>query len=135
MTVRGNVLLTPASLTLPDEKTLEARLLLDTGSNLGVSLNSPFVRRHQLVERFPTNRATASVGINGVVASPLVALHSIALGASLIKAPSVALSRETAGLNASTSFDGILGADVLRHFRVVVDYPGRRLFLHPNPSR
>jgi hypothetical protein len=129
VTVRRNVLLTPAALTLPDGGTLTARLLVDTGSNLGLTLNSPFVRRHRLADRFPSRRTAASAGINGLVTSPLMTLASLSIGDTAIRKPEAALSRDTAGLNASEAFDGILGADLLRRFTVVVDYPGRRLLL------
>jgi hypothetical protein len=131
VTVHRNVLLAPATLTLPDGDTLAARLLVDTGSNLGLTLNTPFVRRHRLGERFPSRRMTASAGINGLVSSPLMTLTSVSIGETTIRRPDAALSQETTGLNASESFDGILGADLLRGFTVVVDYPARRLILRP----
>ena len=69
------------------------------------------------------------MGINGLVTSPVMTLASISIGDKAIPRPDAALSRDTAGLNASEAFDGILGADLLRRFTVVVDYPGRRLLL------
>jgi hypothetical protein len=135
VTVRRNVLLAPATLTLPDGGTLAARLLVDTGSNLGLTLNTPFVRRHRLAARFPSRRMTASAGINGLVSSPLTTLTSLSIGETTIRQPDAALSQESTGLNASESFDGILGADLLRRFTVVVDYPARRLILRPSRPR
>ena len=129
ITVRSNVLLAPASLTLPDGSVQTARLLIDTGSNLGLTLTSPFVAKHRLVERFPSRRATASAGINGVVASPLITLDAFSIGNAAFGRVDTALSRGTSGLNASQAFDGLVGADLLRHFRVVIDYPGRRMYL------
>jgi predicted aspartyl protease len=131
VTVHRNVLLAPATLTLPDGGTLAARLLVDTGSNLGLTLNTPFVRRHRLAERFPSRRMTASAGINGLVSSPLMTLTSMSIGETAIHQPDAALSQEATGLNASESFDGILGAELLRRFTVIVDYPARRLLLRP----
>lgn len=135
VTTRGNVLLAPASLRLADGTSLPSRLLVDTGSNQGLTLTSPFVRRHRLIERFPSRRATASAGIGGIVTSTLVTLSSLSIGEAHFRQPDAALSRETTGLHASDSFDGILGADLLRHFTVVVDYPGRRIFLRPATRR
>ena len=129
MTLARNVLLAPVSLALPDGGALTARLLIDTGSNLGLSLNTPFVTRHRLTERFQSRRATASVGINGLVASQLVTFSSMSIGQARIREPDAALSRAPDGLNATDAFDGILGADLLRRFTLAVDYPGRRLLL------
>jgi hypothetical protein len=137
VTIGGNVLLAPAALTLPDGSVQTARLLIDTGSNLGLTLTSPFVRQHRLVERFPSRRATAAAGINGLVASPLVTLGALSIGEAGFGRVDVALSRDASGLNASAAFEGIIGADLLRHFRVIVDYPGRRIYLarHPHAAR
>ena len=129
ITVRGNVLLAPATIALPDDSRLSARLLIDTGSNGSLTLTSPFVRRHDLAARFRSRRASAAIGINGMSVSPVIGLTSIAFGDTLIPAPDAALSDAASGLHASPDFDGILGAEVLRRFRVLVDYPRRRLTL------
>lgn len=126
-----NRLLAPATLTLPDGELLSARLLIDTGSNTRLILNAPFVRRHRLIERFPSSTLTASYGINGLTTSSLITARLLALGAATIEHPNTGLSRETSGLHASADFDGIIGAELLKAFRVVVDYPRRQLILEP----
>jgi predicted aspartyl protease len=140
ITARGNVLLAPATLSLPDRSQVPARLLIDTGSNGSLTLTRPFVDRHGLAARFGSSlRASAALGVNGMTVSPVIRLESIAFGASVIRAPDAALSRAAAGLHASADFDGILGAELLRAFRVVVDYPRRRMQLRdsirPESSR
>jgi hypothetical protein len=126
-TLEGNVLVAPAAITLPDGERVTARLLIDTGSNGALTLTSPFVRQHDLVARFPARRANAAVGINGTVFSPVIALTSVAFGDAVIARPNAALSNATAGLDASTDFDGIIGAELLRQFTVTIDYPRRRI--------
>lgn len=128
-TLEGNVLVAPATIALPDGQRVTARLLIDTGSNGALTLTSPFVRRHDLVARFPSRQANAAVGINGAVFSPVIALTSVAFGDAVIARPNAALSSATAGLDASTDFDGIIGAELLRQFTVTIDYPRRRLIL------
>ena len=128
ITVHGNVLLAPATLTLPDGSSVTSRLLIDSGSNGSLTLTTPFVRRHGL-DRFPPLRASAAIGINGMLVSPVIQLKSIAFGPTIIARPDAALSTAQSGLHASADFDGILGAELLRAFRVVIDYPGRRLRL------
>jgi predicted aspartyl protease len=130
-TVEGNVLLAPATLTLPDQTQALARLLIDTGSNGALTLTSPFVRRHQLTPRLQGHEMNLAVGVNGTVVSPVVVLPSLAFGAALIAMPKAALSQATAGLVASTDFDGIIGAELLRQFNITIDYPRRLLTLSP----
>ncbi len=57
-TLEGNVLVAPATITLPDGKRVTARLLIDTGSNGALTLTSPFVRQHDLVAQFPSLEPT-----------------------------------------------------------------------------
>ena len=130
-TLEGNVLVAPAIITLPDGERVTARLLIDTGSNGALTLTSPFVRQHDLVARFPSRQRNAAVGINGTVFSPVVALTSVAFGDAAIARPNAALSSATTGLDASTDFDGIIGAELLRQFTVTIDYPRRRLIFSP----
>ena len=121
----GNVLLAPATLTLPNSETLPVRLLIDTGSSSGLSLNAPFARTHRLEERFPSRELSVAVGINGTT------IRGVMWGGRLSLAPGhdleapATLSHATADLSASRDFDGILGADWLRQIRLVIDY-GRR---------
>jgi predicted aspartyl protease len=133
VTIDGNLLLAPAVLTLADGDVIHARLLVDTGSNSRLSLNSPFVRQHRLAERFPSAGMTATLGINGLVASPVIRLRSLALGAVVFDRPEVALSRVAKGLNAGDEFDGIVTADLLHAFRMVIDYPAGSLILERGP--
>jgi predicted aspartyl protease len=134
-TLEGNVLVAPAAITLPDGRRVSARLLIDTGSNGALTLTSPFVRQHDLVAPFRSNQANAAVGINGTVFSPVVTLTSVAFGDAVIARPNAALSKATTGLDASTDFDGIIGAELLRQFTVTIDYPRRRIiFSAPGPA-
>jgi hypothetical protein len=46
----------------------------------------------------------------------------------------VELSRDKTGLFASSDFDGILGGEMLRRFKVIFDYSRQRVILEPNPQ-
>ena len=127
ITVEGNVLLAPATVTLTDGSTITARLLIDTGSSGALALTTPFVQKHQLAERFESRRASVTVGINGMAYSPVIGLASLMFGEAVISRPNASLSQVTNGLSASSDFDGIIGADLLRRYTVTVDYPRRRL--------
>jgi predicted aspartyl protease len=130
-TIDGNVLIAPATLTLPDQQRLTARLLIDTGSNGGLTLTSPFVRDHQLPQRFPSRQINLAVGVNGTVTSPVIVLPSIAFGDAAMPSVNAALSQATTGLDASDDFDGLIGAELLRRFTLTIDYPRRLLILSP----
>jgi len=126
-TLEGNVLLAPSTVTFTDGTSSTAMLLIDTGSNGALTLTTPFVKYHRLSERFRSQRASATVGISGMVFSPVITLGSVAFGQAVITEPNATLSTATAGLNASEDFDGIIGAELLRRFVVTIDYPRRRM--------
>ena len=127
----GNRLVVPAQLTLSDGEVLDARLLVDTGSSSGVSLNTPFVEEHRLEARFPSTELSAAVGVSGMTVRAVMYLAEVSVGPVGLGVGRVALSRDTSGLSASAEFDGIIGAAVLRRFRLVVDYPRRVVVLVP----
>jgi predicted aspartyl protease len=129
ITVTGNVLIAPAMALFADGTQAPAGLLIDTGSSGALTFTTPFVKRHQLTERFKSNKASATVGISGMVFSPVITLGAVRFGEAVVRQPNASLSQATAGLNASEAFDGIIGAELLRRFTVTVDYPGRRLRL------
>ena len=129
----GNRLVVPAQLALSDGGTLDVRLLVDTGSSSGVSLNTPFAASHRLEARFPSAELSAAVGVNGMTVRAVMHVSGLSVGATDMGVTRVALSRATTGLSASTEFDGVIGAAVLRRFRVVIDYPRRRMALDPLP--
>jgi predicted aspartyl protease len=125
----GNRLVVPAELTLSNGERLRARLLIDTGSSSGISLNTPFAARHRLEERFAGAELSAAMGVNGMAVRAVMRVSGVSIGPVALPATRVALSRDQVGLSASTDFDGTLGAAVLRHFAMIVDYPRQELAL------
>jgi hypothetical protein len=129
-TLEGNVLLAPSALTFSDGTTSTAMLLIDTGSSGALTLTTPFVKYHRLNERFQSQKASATIGISGMVFSPVITLGSVAFGRAVITQPNATLSLATAGLNASADFDGIIGAELLRRLgTLTIDYPRRKFFV------
>jgi hypothetical protein len=128
-----NHLIATADLALPDGRTIEARLLVDSGHSGGFALHAPFVSAWRLDEVFPmvpgpSLNLRVTVGVGGAVStSRVVTFESISVGGATLQKPDVALGSTAAGLEDSSSFDGLVGADILRRFRVVIDYPRRRI--------
>jgi len=114
--------------TLADDTTFTTEMLIDTGSTARSSFNSPLVERMRL-QRFPSLGMTASLGVNGLTAASVIRLRSIALGNLVFEQPELAIPTAAAGISADSTFGGLLTPDLLGSFRMVVDYPARRLFL------
>jgi predicted aspartyl protease len=111
---------------------VEAFLMVDTGVRV-TTFNSPFSKTNKLVEQSPKSLATMTgFGINGASWGTIGRVQAIELGSIRIENPVVDFSTDTAGALSSDRFAGILGADMLRRFHVVFDYPGQRMILEKN---
>jgi hypothetical protein len=128
---RGNVFVR-ANAVLPNGERVPGKFLVDTGWRAALSLNSPLVRDHKLRVMTTTVVATTGVGIGGPVTNPIGRINALEIGRYAIKNLVADFSEATSGLQSQNDFAGIIGAEVLRRFTVVFDYPQRRMFLQPN---
>ncbi len=116
---------------------IPARFLIDSGAGLAVSLNTPFVNKHELLTRAgPKFRASVGWGLGGEVVHDVCRLDWVELGpeggAVRIDRPVSALSQDKAGALAGSNFEGLIGGDVLCRYTVIFDGTRRRMILEPN---
>ena len=134
LTMRGEYLFVSAKIEMPGRAPLEGQFLVDTGGGLvTVILNAPFARSRNLPD--PTKRAILDrslSGLGGEVRLLVSRATSFALGKIAIREPIVYVSQDRGGALASSNFDGVIGGEILRRFKVIFDYPRRRLILEPN---
>jgi PDZ domain-containing protein/aspartyl protease len=110
---------------------------LDTGSG-GTVISAPIVKAHNLLKvvatKVPNPRRTPLTdGVNGQVFETTTArIDAIKLGNLVIDHPLVALSTDSDGVFAMEDIGVNLGGNILRRFKVIVDYPGDRVILEPN---
>jgi hypothetical protein len=128
---RGNIFV-KAAIFLPNAERIEGRFLVDTAWRSALSLSTSFVRKHKLLAMTRTIMATAGVGIGGPTQDPIGRIGSLELGRYTIKDPFTEFSESKTGVLADDGFSGIIGAEVLRRFTVIFDYPNHRMILEPN---
>ncbi|MGA7613745.1 MAG: aspartyl protease family protein [Thermoanaerobaculia bacterium] len=122
-----------ATLDLPDGRSLDARMLVDTGDRGAVSLNRPYIESQHLLASIPhTIDAPLGMGVGGLTHQLLGRISAIHLGPWTVTSPITSFSQDTAGANANPDLDGAIGGEVLRRFTLFVDYPHKRLLLRPN---
>ncbi len=112
---------------------MPVELSVDTGARDSLTLNSPFVRDHDLVARY----AAAAEGVTGWgVGGPARARPArfgvLKLGGLEVGGIAGALFTGDKGSFASRDQAGNLGAGVLRRFTVSFDYAHRKMYLAPN---
>ena len=131
--LEGNNPVVTAILTLPGGDEVRGRFVVDTGAGGSILyLARSFVDRNHLIGR-GLRWVPDSVGLQAA------RIERFSLGAWKIEKP-VIRQFPARGFGGGPEPDGLIGAEFLRRFRVLVDYAGTRIALTPNsryeePSR
>lgn len=113
---------------------VRGNFIADTGVRSAVSFNTPFGEANQLL-RFAGKTIQAPLGGGSMVRESRQAVGrvpALRLGRFTIRNPIAIFFRDRGGVLASPEFDGVIGGEILRRFKVVYDYSRRRMILEPN---
>ena len=127
--VRDGVPFVDGTIELADGGELSGRFVLDTGMRNAVSLATPFVVRHGLVQRMGPTVSTRIAGLGGVSDFRVGRVEAIAFGRVRVPRPPVEFDPEGAGIAGSDDYAGAIGSALLRRFVVTVDLRRERLYL------
>ena len=123
-----------ARLKLPGREALDVLFGIDTGDGGSMGLNSPFVTRRKLIESMPKVVPGFAAGVSGESRVVAGRAESLTLGRVAILNPTVGFSQATKGAHSWEDFDGFLGSEIWRRFRVTLDYSRKQMRLEPNDS-
>jgi hypothetical protein len=121
-----------ASLVVSDKQSFEGTFEIDTGGDGVMVVSTPFVKKHRLDELIANRRAGNSGGAGGMVGASDGRVAGVRLGKFMLKRPIVTLIQAKAGEYATEKFDGVIGGEFFRRFKLVIDYTRRRVILEPN---
>jgi hypothetical protein len=110
-----------------------ARLSIDTGSRVSLTLHSPFAREHALVAKY--RAAPDSVigwGVGGPSRGRPARFGVLELGGLSIADIAGDIYTGDKGAFATPDISGNLGGGVLKRFTVAFDYTAKRMYLAPN---
>lgn len=120
------------ALVPPGQPPIHGKFLVDTGVRASLLVSRPFAEQHRLGQSAAqTLEATIGRGIGGETRGTIARLERLGLGGLQLESPIVALSLDQQGFLSSPDHDGILGGEVLRRFRVILDYDHQRMILEP----
>ncbi|MGK2857348.1 MAG: aspartyl protease family protein [Thermoanaerobaculia bacterium] len=129
----GNSPVMRGTVALPDGRSFDARLTLDTGNRTALILHQPFVEAHAIRKSLPVLAdAPLGMGVGGMTRQDIGRIASLTLGGFVMNAPLTSFTVDKGGANANPDLDGNIGGEVLRRFTLWVDYGRKRILLHPN---
>ena len=131
--LHGSIPQVDVRLTLPDGRTVPARLHLDTGAGPGLILTQSFVKRHHV--ELPDGIDTEmGLGVGGGTSERTGRIARLDFAGFGFDKPVTMLSNSMKGVLGDSEVDGILGGEILRRFTVQIDYGRRQMYLTRNAS-
>ena len=128
----GRIPFVQMKIVLEGRAPFPAKLELDTGADGTFIVTSSFVKKHRLLAAMPDAVQDRGVGVGGEQRRLLGQVKAAHLGRFIFKDPPLALELdEGAGAKAK---DGVIGGEIFRRFKVILDYRHRRMILEPNNS-
>ena len=130
----GKVPLVCARIMQPGRDPIEGKFIADTGVRGALSFNSPFVEANKLLQS-TQKTIQAPLGGGSMVREskqPVGRVPNLQLGSFSFKNPVTIFFLDKKGVLASPEFDGVIGGEILRRFKVVFDYSRQRMILEPN---
>lgn len=112
---------------------VESNLEVDTGADGTFVINSPFAQRQKLVEAIQKTTQDTRNGAGGEQKVLVGRFKAVKLGRFVLENPTVALSQDTEGGESEES-DGVIGGEIFRRFKVILDYSRKQMILEPNKS-
>jgi hypothetical protein len=125
--VRGRIVLN-------GREPIEGKFEVDSGGTGILFLNTPFVKKHRMLETL-TARAQSKLGGAGGSAEAVKAhVPTVELGSLVVKNPLVVFAQGTEGSEGSTQFDGELGGGFFGQFKMILDYSRSLMILERSQS-
>ncbi len=117
----------------PGAKAVEGRFEFDLGQIGAVTLGESFTSKNDLLK---STRRTLQVTTGAILAGKSNArigrLQNLQLGRFVIKNPITSFAPDNRGEEDTKDYAGLVGGEILRRFRVVVDYSRKQVALTPN---
>lgn len=134
LTILSNLPFVTAAVAMPGRKAIEGGFLIDTGAGkFTFILNTPFVESNKLLSATQKIvREPAARGVGGETKLFAGRIGSLQLGRFTLADPVIHFSQDRQGSLASSEFNGVIGGELLRRFKVIFDYAHKRMILEPN---
>lgn len=122
------------SIELTNGNTYSGPVFFDSGAGLTLLVNTPFSEENQLAEQAEKVLSKDSQGFSGKSVAQQMAVKSLTLGKYSFTDLPISLASGKGGVSAYEGYLGILGAEVINRFNVLLDYESKTMYLKPNAS-
>ncbi len=132
MQLRGSIPKINLTYLLKNNEKLSGDFLFDSGANLTVLFNTPYAKKKRLSEKTGKNITITSRGLtreSNTISGTLAGLDFFDF--SFGELP-IGIAQAEAGVSASKSYAGILGAKIINRFDMVLDYKSKQFYFKPN---
>ncbi len=120
------------SFLFPAHSRVTGKLELDTGADNALLLYSPFFEKYNLLKAGKNTEKTPGRGAGGETERVVQNATQVSFGGFVFTNVPVLFSLQKEGLE--SGIDGIVGGEVLRRFKLIIDYSRKTLILERNKS-
>lgn len=123
-----------AEVKVKGQEPVKGRFEIDTGYDGAATLYRPFVKAHPALE--PAGEAVEATrqGLGGGAKSLTARVEGFSFGGFSFRDVITNFSQEEEGAGGSGDVAGLIGNEILRRFKVVLDYSRQEMILEPNAS-
>jgi Aspartyl protease len=122
-----------AEVVAQDGTAITGIFLIDSGATTAIWLTKAFSEAHPEFLSIPeTIEVRNVVAVGGELSTRLGRVPAVRLGGFVVANPSAQFSQNSSGIFATPGLAGTIGAQMLRRFKVVLDYPHMEMILEPN---
>ena len=122
------------SITLNNGETYTDKILLDSGASRTLIVNMPYNKKHNLTQKSGKSIVSKSEDLHGETFPESIAIKSITVGGYTLNDMAIIVSNDEDGVNSYDNYMGLLGAEVINRFDVILDYSNFMLYIKPNSS-
>ncbi len=123
-----------AAIRIAPGRKVPCRLMIDSGGSMAMVFTKPFAGGHGLKDAIGPIRKGVGGGIGGDEETAVGRIESVEIGPYSMPQPVVSLSLARGGSFARTDFDSIIGMEVIRRFKMILDYSRKRVTFEPNAA-
>lgn len=134
ITFKANLPYVKASVVLPDGRSITGKFVIDTGASTNLILSPELIEREGVSDTVGKTLTVQARGVGGVTEIRLARLARLELAGFSLERPVAALQQAGAGRISAEGTLGNIGGGVLSRFKVIFDYPHRRMILEPGPD-